>query len=317
MVLDKDFDDNDFQDDDAVGDNNKAYECYVCLEVFSTDQGEHMCEENEHFACYECARKVIERSMKNIKEFPASCCSSNPWPLWTIWSIAPTTVAEKYEQRVEEHSCPIWLRVHCANPDCTCFRQSKYHGVRGDNDDRVVRCLGCETLTCVVCRKEWKEDHLCEKTADEVGRPPWLPAYSENCRIKLCPNCREWIEHGGGCNSMFCEHCDEYFCFVCLLGDDDGCRCPPAGDPEEGYDEEGYERTLRAIHRDTGLNREGLNAKEILERNRGPPRSPPSESAESELSQLSDSVFSDDQVDDLVDVDLSQIIIVQREEVDH
>ena len=61
---------------------------------------------------------------------------------------------------------------------------------------------------------------------------------------------------------MTCPRCKHQFCFICMLSwtgfhSDEGC--PQYGDPTEGYDDEGYEKTKRGLHLDTGLNRAGAN----------------------------------------------------------
>jgi hypothetical protein len=63
---------------------------------------------------------------------------------------------------------------------------------------------------------------------------------------------------------MTCASCQHNFCFICLL---------PSlhlawgylvyGEPPEGYDDEGFERTPRGIHVLTGRNREGKNCNEM------------------------------------------------------
>ena len=62
---------------------------------------------------------------------------------------------------------------------------------------------------------------------------------------------------------MTCCYCRHDFCFVCLMPWDgaphDGDGCPSYGDPPAGYDSEGYELTVRGLHRDTGYDRQGLN----------------------------------------------------------
>jgi hypothetical protein len=43
------------------------------------------------------------------------------------------------------------------------------------------------------------------------------------------------------------------------------------GDPDVGYDEGGYEKSVWGIHRDTGLDRHGNNLKAVAELRGGPP----------------------------------------------
>jgi len=67
---------------------------------------------------------------------------------------------------------------------------------------------------------------------------------------------------------MTCTFCLHEFCFVCLLpwaGYNLTWCCPIYGDPPEGYDREGFERTPRAIHLLTGRNRNGDSLNEMPE----------------------------------------------------
>jgi hypothetical protein len=72
-----------------------------------------------------------------------------------------------------------------------------------------------------------------------------------------------WIEHQEACNHMTCCYCRHEFCFVCLLPWDgnfhDSDGCPSYKDPPAGYDEDGFERSARGLHRDTGFDRNGLD----------------------------------------------------------
>lgn len=96
---------------------------------------------------------------------------------------------------------------------------------------------------------------------DDTGRADWLPEYTPTCRIKKCPGCKAYIELREACNHMTCNYCTHEFCWVCLLpwnGFHDRVRgCPSYGDPE--YDEDLYEANTRGLHRETGLNRGGLD----------------------------------------------------------
>ncbi|KAF2640973.1 hypothetical protein P280DRAFT_400026, partial [Massarina eburnea CBS 473.64] len=231
----------------------EAYDCLVCGDIFSPDAGVIYCA--EHFWCNECIANAFEFSVAEFGTFPVSCCGVIPYRQ-AEHCVAPD-VLEKYKLKcMEYYECAV-LKVYCA--DCNTFIPK----TRFENHPSytVAKCA-CGGTTCVGCKAAWTPDHLCDNPADGIVRPDWLPEYSSGCRIKRCPCCHMWIELKEACNHMTCSNCQHDFCFVCMLPGDlphpqEGC--PEYGDPVCGYDGEGYERSPRGLHRDTGLDSDGRN----------------------------------------------------------
>ncbi|KAH5036340.1 hypothetical protein HBI70_035340 [Parastagonospora nodorum] len=239
------------------------YDCDVCGSEFPDTAGVLACE--EHFYCNDCAIEVFHRSMIYLNEFPASCCSCsrNGLPPALFTELLGQEFMDEYLLKLSKYYTAEAIRVYCANAQC-----AKYHHPRvfDDSDHRhTVSPCECGTTTCVGCKAEWQPEHTCLQL-DPTHRPAWLPEYTPECRIKQCPQCREWIQLSEACNHMTCTSCQHSFCFICLLpwvSFHLAWGCPAHGDPPEGYDDEGFERSPRGIHLLTGRNREGKNGHEM------------------------------------------------------
>ena len=227
--------------------------CVVCLNEVQEDQGEYTC--LEHWYCHPCMKEAFERAMQHMDEFPARCCQNTDMqyqlddtPVLIALSLNSEFV-QQYKLKLKEHEVPASDRVYCANTACAKFQ---------DPDDftatHTVWCA-CGTLTCTDCKGVHAADHICT-----TPTRPGLPPYSNDLRVKECPNCHQPIELRDACNHMVCSVCRHEFCFICLLpwcGTHD--VCPYYGEVTAGHDDDGFERTERGIHIRTGLNRHGMN----------------------------------------------------------
>lgn len=200
--------------------------------------------------------------------FPVQCCVKS------AGSRRPATVLRRrfehllspevnstYAQKEIEYFTPTALKLYCVK--CRAFLPPKTFTNQGAY---TIATCDCGTIMCVGCKGIWKDKHRCIDDQDPHSRPDWLPEYTPEFRVKKCPGCKMYIEHESACNHMTCQYCRHEFCFICLLPwspeqthEDDGC--PMYGDPRCGYDEEGYEKSDRELHRDTGLTRAGLDRK--------------------------------------------------------
>ncbi|CBX97030.1 hypothetical protein IAQ61_008024 [Plenodomus lingam] len=236
------------------------YECCICGDDQPVTEGVIPCE--EHFFCNNCSVEIFTRAIRSLDDFPAKCCS--PLPRRLVEHLLSPDAIEAYKLKAKEYYTSPVLRVYCSNEDCRVFLPDTQHS-RSDFGASIARCY-CGTITCVDCKEALEEvDHVCSLSTDPVAKPDWMPEYTTGCRIKQCPGCHVWVEHRDACNHMRCGSCCYQFCFICLQpwdiaeGFHEGQGCPPYGEPMAGYDEEGYERTPRAIHRDTGYVRGGWN----------------------------------------------------------
>ena len=234
-------------------DQEPRYPCVVCLDEVQEDEGEYTC--LHHWYCHPCMKEAFERAMQYMDEFPARCCQNTGMhhqlddPSVVIMLSLNTEFVQQYKLKLKEHEVPANDRVYCANTACAKFQ---------DPDDftatHTVWCA-CGTLTCTDCKAVHGTDHICT-----TPTRPELPLYSNDLRVKECPNCHQPIELRDACNHMLCRVCRHDFCFICLLpwcGVHGGC--PYYGEVTAGHDDDGFERTERGIHIRTGLNRQGMN----------------------------------------------------------
>ena len=93
----------------------------------------------------------------------------------------------------------------CVTPDCPGY-VTYSTGAR----QAFQVCQVCRTAVCVTCHTTL-QNHL-DKTCDNA-----VSQYI-SCmggRVKRCPECKSPISHEGGCNTMVCEACGRYFCWLC------------------------------------------------------------------------------------------------------
>ncbi|KAL1601525.1 hypothetical protein SLS60_006440 [Paraconiothyrium brasiliense] len=252
---------NETEDPEAVA----LYDCSICTGEFLLKDGIVSCA--EHFICNDCVVQTFTLAAENPVSglFPVKCCMKAPGsrrgPIVLrcrlVQHLLPPKVNEAYRRKEKEYYTPPTLKLYCV--DCGSWLDPETF--QNKRNYSWATCA-CGTSMCVGCKGAWQENHFCTNAND--AKPDWLPPYSDDCRIKQCPDCRTPIEHWGACNHMTCESCRHQWCFICLLPwdgfhVDDGC--PAYNDPDDGYDDEGYENNERGLHRDTGLNREGLNRK--------------------------------------------------------
>lgn len=104
--------------------------------------------------------------------------------------------------------------------------------------------------------QERMREHMTSRHRRFEGDDLVLPEYTASCRTKQCPSCRFSMELKDACNHMECPSCPFEFCFVCLSEWDGPHKgCPLYNDPDQGHDEEGFERSTRGLHVRTGINR--------------------------------------------------------------
>ncbi|KAH9872687.1 hypothetical protein J1614_005081 [Plenodomus biglobosus] len=112
--------------------------------------------------------------------------------------------------------------MNCLSSDCgkyfcieDCDTKGKGKGKK--NSDHMVECPYCNYQICLTCIRPW-ESHgskSCAKVKEQEEK-----ASAEAFKVlgvKPCPKCRVKIQKTGGCDHMFCRHCNHNFCWVCLV----------------------------------------------------------------------------------------------------
>jgi hypothetical protein len=233
-----------------------VYECMCRGDDILLQDGIDVCA--AHAMCRPCLAQGVSLALSDPQCFPAQCCG--PLNEYHVKQVVPAEQMVLYENKSREFRTPRPLRVYCAITECQLFIPLNNHCHTGWYS---VAYYSCGTKTCVGCKALWKdEDHRCDDPESISGQRQSLPDYTPDYRIKKCPECRLAIEFEEACNHMTCARCEHEFCFICMLPwtgfhSDDGC--PRYGDPTEGYDDEGYEKSGRGIHLDTGLDRDGVD----------------------------------------------------------
>ncbi|KAF2443655.1 hypothetical protein P171DRAFT_495490 [Karstenula rhodostoma CBS 690.94] len=250
------------------------HKCVVCQDEFPLREGSFTC--SKHFMDLHCLHQAFKFATQDnsMSMFPAKCCV--PIDLSLCGHLMTRQQQKVYNWKAEQYDTDPAKRVHChmcgwwLNPyfydDISSVGKTDTTGQTSatGTTTTIGTCPSCTSITCIECKSAWRPGHTCAAAANKI-RPPWLPAYSDEARVKLCPaGCRTWIELiEGDCNHVRCRTCNLEFCFVCLTPWEEWhSGCPCYGEPKCGYDADGYE-VDRGIHRDTGLDRLGRGRVEL------------------------------------------------------
>jgi hypothetical protein len=159
----------------------RARECDLCGDTFAPFAGIETCE--AHFYCHHCAVYVFHRSLRNIDEFLASCCSETRTgiPITKIQHVLKNAFVEQYQLKLHEHGTPSSIRTYCANAHCA----THMHPYTFDDTDQRYTLVPCQcgTTTCVGCKSPWESEHVCEHPSP-VAKPAWAPDFNSDCRMK-------------------------------------------------------------------------------------------------------------------------------------
>lgn len=168
-------------------------------------------------------RTLMSEFQPNVR-----CCIENcntEWDMQEIAKKADLTEDEKmffefkiafnfmYEEEKDTSTCP----------SCGFFCQRKQNIL-------PTRCVVCTKKTgkyfdfCWRCKLPWNGHTECNSRKNEIqelltNAPVITMEYSKMKgvpSIRICPCCKNLIEHVIGCKTMTCTDCDAVFCFSCL-----------------------------------------------------------------------------------------------------
>src|SRR3990167_9750368 len=77
----------------------------------------------------------------------------------------------------------------------------------------IMQCNSCPAKFCNICSLkigEGEED-VHKETCNGYASLQYIKSLS-----KVCPNCKVFVQHAGGCSHMNCTFCNYQFCYVCL-----------------------------------------------------------------------------------------------------
>ena len=88
----------------------------------------------------------------------------------------------------------------------------------------------CKRLSCLRCKKAWRDPHICYESA-RLSLRTTIEAARTAALKRTCPKCGIGFVKSSGCNKMVCV-CGYTMCYVCRQGlGSNG----PGGEPGEGY----------------------------------------------------------------------------------
>ncbi|OQV18589.1 putative E3 ubiquitin-protein ligase ARI9 [Hypsibius exemplaris] len=144
----------------------------------------------------------------------------------------PWHTVEAWQNRHLDTTVATLQGKYCPTTSCLGIFLPETARSRGRHhiEKTLVHCQGCSKRFCWTCEEEWHWPSSCA-AADayrlliaKQDDDPWL-RYSQRARqvttqTKSCPNCRQKMEKGEGCNHMTC-FCGTEFCWLCLKRTDD------------------------------------------------------------------------------------------------
>jgi len=198
-------------------------ECVVCRDPKSSDHyfSEAPTSACTHKAnvCKQCMASHIEAELNQKGEIISIKCPvcRSVLKFNDVRVGAAPRVFERYDTlllRKELQSMPDFR--WCKNTQCG---SGQIH--EGGFDRPIMKCQGCNQLSCFRHDLPWHYDRTCEEVDalletnenDLASR-----AYVES-NTKPCPLCAEPIEKNGGCDHMTClppAGCGHEFCWLCL-----------------------------------------------------------------------------------------------------
>lgn len=131
-----------------------------------------------------------------------------------------------YKTQMSMDEMLFWgIKINLNNLSGVCPKCTTYCENVSEQNALRMKCSrkGCSFEFCWKCKVTWTYNHECysRKEFRDILKncPRKTLQYSEIKNvpsIRLCPNCKELIEHTDGCKEMSCIGCKKSFCFVCL-----------------------------------------------------------------------------------------------------
>jgi hypothetical protein len=171
--------------------------CSICLE------------EDEELISWECGTRSFCRScsiewiQNNIKEsIIPNCihgCKDHGVSLEFVEKFElDKELLDKAKYIFTEAEIPTKYRIYCAN--CTT-------PLNGENQEKKITCATCTHDTCINCKSNWTQDHICKDEDTESLKTIKKAGY------QIC-TCGLIIERIEFCNKIFCK-CKRLFCYKC------------------------------------------------------------------------------------------------------
>jgi len=200
-----------------------------------------------HVLCPGCAFLQLEGTVKmngkTTVDCPFTCDKSlNIDALFVVAGLTSNEITE-FEVQLGKNA---YRDSICPNSACESF---VYADSIVYNRVQCPKCKNNNTWYCKKCKQSWKsgdsEQYICGNatcsSAAEVVEmlnncgPTTISLGDEVLekvpKLRLCPACKAFNEHSGGCKRMTCKACKKQYCHSCLKFWDQGCgystKCAP------------------------------------------------------------------------------------------
>lgn len=192
---------------------SRKYECPICATDWTISEMYTM-DGCDHRICLSCMEAYITSKLeaRDIKNLPCPMAPQCHEPLSfdQVRHVLPNELFDRYDAMlldltlISDPSCRFCPRPDCGTP------------MLGDSALPMMVCPrpGCNFAFCFNCRDAWHEGTTCElyqqwKNENEHGDERFVSWARTHTRP--CPNCHVLINKNGGCDHMYCTHCNHHF----------------------------------------------------------------------------------------------------------
>ncbi|CAF1124874.1 unnamed protein product [Adineta ricciae] len=247
------------QEDKPYYTNDEPFDCIVCLDTISKDDGIRF-RNCLHLLCKSCLLRLIETSDEPSIKCPHDNCTE----LIEERELRGVVNDLKVDQKVLDRLHNVSVRFaesrnktfHCITPDCT-----HWWFIEPEQDNNIIFCDGCQHWICLACSvihegqtcafhrsftivdffieyvgREYQEEKKLQQANEDNLRndTAHLEAMIKNKEAMYCPGCRVIIQKMSGCDWIQCSQCKMEICWPTQgprwgpkgRGDTSGgCRC--------------------------------------------------------------------------------------------
>ncbi|KAL0478681.1 E3 ubq [Acrasis kona] len=213
--------------------------CMICMEEVDDLYPLMGCKGETHY-CVSCLQTYLKTAIDS-KKVPIRCpdveCRHEIHPT-NINALLKRNEINKFERaglenlvspagvdmsgKVVDDFPDIYKFLHCPTPNCTYI-----FAVDPTDEESVhLRCEVCKEHYCLKCKVKYHKGKTCiqhkrDRLNSGLMEQVLLMEYLKTNNVKMCPQCKKFIERSSGCQHMTCL-CGHEFCFLCGKTD---CEC--------------------------------------------------------------------------------------------
>ena len=157
-----------------------------------------------HYFCYTCIKSYLEIKISESEVLNVTCPQCRyEIPEEKIKEYVSLELYSKYLKfiairRLERDVMVKW----CPKPDCGGYD-------RAHSSNYNLTCNICAYRYCYVCSRLWHKGKC--KLRNDLGFDLWTLTNN----VKVCPNCKNYVQKNGGCLHMSCPRCLHHWCWIC------------------------------------------------------------------------------------------------------